>query len=297
MQFLTFSDSTKMDKFLKKNLKPSEENRVEYCTLNEFKQKKVLFVAPHAFVKRVRLKISGRDVYVVIGDKNTGRLARLAALHTGTAYAIPRVLRTEADPARSPEDLGKNLKLLAPFYSKKGRRLGKIYIRIHKNKKLHYILKKYHEIITTLSPKAIVFIHGMAKFSIDRISKQQKEKKVDIFLGFGKNYEGIGNSKENALLFKKELINKTKEILSDFDIKKYLRIGISKYAFVGEKNYPLNKHIIEYNRTHKNKRLGINVEFNLAGRTTKKDVNLPTVEYQLGVQALGDLVVEWSRKF
>jgi hypothetical protein len=296
MQFFTFDNSAQMEKFFKKNLKSREESKVEYCILDEFKKKKALFVAPHAFVGRVYFEISGRKVYAVVGDKNTGKLARLAALHTNTAYVIPKVLRTEADPARAPEDLGKGLKLLTPFYSEKNRRLGKIYIEIHKNKKLRCVLEKYNEIIDALDPKAVVFIHGMAKFSVDKISKQQKKRKVDIMLGFGKNYEGIGNSKKNALHFKKELINKTNKILKSFNIKKYLEIKISKWSFTGEKNYPLNRHVIEYNKAHKNKRLGINVEFNLAGRTTKGDVNLPTVRYQLAVQALADLVVEWSGK-
>lgn len=272
-----------MDRVLEKKLKPVEEDGIEYCILDGFKDNRILFTAPHAFTSRIRMKKFGEGAYIGIGDKNTGKLARLAALHTNTAYIIPKVLRTEVDPSRPPEDLGKDLKLLVPIlHSEKEKKT--IYIPIHQNKSLEYILDRYHKLIGSFKPRGIVFIHGM-----------HSRHKFDILLGFGENYIGI-NGKDKAFKFKKELINKTQRLFQKFGIKQELNIEVSKWLFVGKNNYPLEKYVIEYNKKHKKKRIGVNAEFNLRGRTSKEDKNLPTIRYQLALQTLADLTVEWNKK-
>jgi len=273
----SFDSSEQMENKLKE-LKPIEKEKIEYCILDGFKNNKIIFTAPHALTDRIYLKHLGKNAYVGIGDKNTGKLAKLAALYTNTSYIIPKVVRTEVDMARSPEDIGKNLKLLAPiFYSKTEK---KTYISIHQNKKLRPILERYYNIIDNFDPKSIIFIHGM-----------HKRHNFDLLLGFGQDFAGIGG-KQNAFKFKKELGNKIQE-----KIKQKFKIGVSNWLFVGKNNYLFKKNITDYNKRHKEKKIGINLEFNLRGRITKDDKNMPTPQYQIAVQILANLVVEWTNNF
>jgi len=285
MKFFIFHSSECMDKTLKEKLNPNEENGLEYSVLDKFDSFRVLFVAPHAHVRKIYLKKYGRNAYTVVGDKNTGRLTRLAALHTRTGYLIPKVLRISADPARDPDDLGKGMKLLVPLYHSETNK-KKIKMVIHRDEKFKPFLFKFHEVIENFKTKSIVQIHGM-----------HKRHKFDILLGFGKDYLGIGG-KNRAFKLREEFVRKCDEIFENFRMKNDIKIGIAKKLFVGRENYILNKHVISYNNydEHDDKRMGFIAEFNLRGRTSKNDKNLPTMKYQLAVQVLADVVVNWSKK-
>ncbi|MDI6825627.1 MAG: hypothetical protein QMD36_00300 [Candidatus Aenigmarchaeota archaeon] len=272
-----------MDDFLRDKLKPREKDGIEYGILDNFKNNRVLFTAPHAYVKKIYLPEFGERAYVNIGDRNTGRLTRIVALHTRTAFMIPKVLRTRADPARPPDELGKGLKLFATVMGTKNKEL-RTYLEIHKNRKFLHVLEKYHELISNLSPKGIICFHGM-----------HLRREFDVLLGFGKRYEMI-LGKKNAFRFKKELIEKIHDAFPEFGFRQEMKIAVSKILFTGEMNYVLAKHVIEHNKKSQKKRIGINVELNLRGRVSKDDKNLPTPEYQLACQILGELSIEWTRK-
>lgn len=281
MKYITFSSLKEMEEYFSKNINPKFFSKFECSILKDYKKRRILFTAPHAKVGRVWLD-RNKKLFAGVGEKNTDKLCKLAALYTSTSYIIPYVLRTEIDLNRSPEEVGKGITLLAPLY-KDGKFIGTTRIPIHTNKKMTHLLREYNGFIEKINPKAIVFFHGM-----------RSDRKFDVLLGFGKDYNGIGG-KKNGFKFKRELIEKTKEIFKEFGIREEWKIGVSISLFVGESSYPLRKHIIEYNQKNKGKRIGMLVEINGKRIIWKRNRELPTKSCQLFVQSLSELVLEWIK--
>jgi hypothetical protein len=277
MNYLLFQSSESLESFLKRRVCPEVENKIEWCVMEKFPVNRILFTAEHAVVARIDMKEFGAKAYTRVGDKNTGLLARLAAHYTRSAYVIPRFLRTEADAARPPEDLGKGLRLFVRvFYSKQ----ATTYVPIHSNPAYLSCLEKYHQTIEQLNPKAIVSVHGM-----------NVKRKFDVLFGFGENYECIGGKKE-AFRFKNEFASYMDDVLKGMNGN--LNIAVSTWLLTGSRNYVLTKHVAEYNKMHENKRIGMQVEFNWKGRIMNNDRTVPSIPYQAVVQALGDFVFKWT---
>lgn len=278
--YLTFTTSEALNNFLKRKTEPVIKDKIEYCVMEKFRSTRLLFTAEHAQTKKIEMPEFGKAAYIGIGDKNTGILAKLAAYYMHSAYVIPLFLRTEADASRPVNELGKGLTLLSKvFYANR-----KIHVPIHTDVSYLPYLKRYHKIIEKLNPRALISIHGM-----------NVKRKFDILFGFGDGYKGIGNKKK-AFEFKLKFIEYLDEIFRLLGLKNNLDIAVSTWFLRGSRNEILTSHVIEYNRKSKEeKRFGVQVEFNWRGRAMEADRSIPTLPYQLAVQALGDFVYKWTR--
>jgi len=281
--FLRFTNSQALEAFLRRKLDPVIVNKVEFCVLDKYKFNRLLFTAEHAVTKRIYLPHLSKKAYIGIGDKNTDILAKIGAVFMRSAYILPLFCRTEADASRNPEELGKGLRVYARiFYSKKQKFT---FIPIHTDPSYYPFLKFYNSMIEELNPKVLISVHGI-----------NKARKFDILLGFGKNYMGIGG-KKNAFRFKLEFINFLDKVFSKIGLKNNLEIAVSTWRFTGSTNFILSKHVIDYNKKiGKNIRMGFQVEFNYKGRASDNDKKLPSLQYQIAVQALGLFSVKWYKE-
>jgi hypothetical protein len=282
--YLLFASSDALERFLKRKLCPTASDGIEYCVMERFAGNRILFTAEHAQTKKIMMTDFGPRAYAGVGDKNTDVLAKLGSYYLRSAYLVPLFVRTEADASRPPEDLGRGLRLFV--------RLGyanqrKSYIPIHADSSMLSALNEYHETIESLNPSTIVSVHGM-----------NVKREFDMVFGFGEDYESIGGKRE-AFRFKNEFTDYLDRIFRELGVRTNLKIAVSTWRFTGSQNYVLTKHIVEHNRNTndpKNKRIGLQVEFNWRGRVDKNDKTIPTIPYQLVVQALGDFVYKWKNK-
>ena len=279
-----FKTLKELKSFLHRKINPVTENKIEYYVMERFLKNKILFTAEHASTDEIVVKNKiGKEEIIFIGDKNTDLLAKLAANYLRSAYIFPLFERTRADASRPPEDLGKGLRLFVKVFPKTGKGESKTScLLIHKDKTYLPYLMEYHRLIDQLNPKALVSIHGMSS-----------KRKFDVLFGFGDDYLSIGGEKE-AFRFKDEFIYFIDKVFSQMGIRNNLEIAVSTWLFKGSKNYVLTKHIIDYNKKNKDKRIGMQVEFNWSGRVKdyQKDP-VPTLTYQILVQALGDFIFKW----
>jgi len=277
MNYIVFQNLPDLDRFMKRKISPKIEGRVEYSVMEKFSCNRILFTAEHAQTSRLEIEKSKR-AYIGVGDLNTDIIAKIGAYYLRSAYIFPLFVRTEADASRPPEELGKGLRLFVkPSYSKQ-----KIaYLPIHKNASMLTELNRYHEIIERLSPKGLISVHGISV-----------KREFDMLFGFGDDYQAIGG-KEKAFEFKHGFINYLDSIFRELGIKEGLKIAISKWRFTGSQNYVLNSHVIEHNysRDAKIKRTGMQVELNFRGRSGNNSI--PTIPYQIAIQALGDFTYKW----
>jgi len=280
MRYLTFNSSESLNSFLKRKIEPTITDDIEYCAMEKFSTNKILFTAEHAIADRVELKEFGRKAYANVGDINTGILAKLATFNLRSAYLVPLFLRTEADASRPPEDLGKGLRLFTRVFHSKTQTTT--FIPIHNNQKFLPSLERYHKIIEQLNPSAIVSVHGMSV-----------KRKFDVLFGFGENYNSIGGKKQ-AFKFKNEFAVFLDRIFNELKLNS-LQIAVSTWLLAGSRNYVLTKHVTEYNKKHEKKRIGMQVEFNWRGRV-REDDPVPSLSYQIVVQALGDFVLQWVKQ-
>ena len=284
LKYRTFTSSEQMQWFFKRNTEPVVEDKIEYCVMERFKVNRILFTAEHAMRKEIEVNENGKRGYICVGDLNTDVLAKLGATYLRSAYIFPLFVRTEADAARPPEELGKGLRLFTRVFSK-GKSLRITYIPIHKNRAYLQHLLKYHWLIEELNPRAIVSVHGMSV-----------KRKFDVLFGFGDDYMTIGGKKE-AFRFKAEFTDFLDRTFADLGIKNNLKIAVSTWLLMGSRNYVLARHVIDYNKNldkSEKKRIGMQVEFNWKGRVTRSDKARPTIPYQILVQALGDFVFRWT---
>jgi hypothetical protein len=273
-----------MNRFFRRKISPTATGAVEYCVMEKFRGNRVLFTAEHAQTKRLPLREVGKKTYVGVGDKNTGVLAKIGAYYLRSAYIMPRFIRTDADASRPPDDLGIGLRLFVrPNHSEQ----KTMYVPIHADKSSLPKLNEYHRVIEQLDPRAIISVHGI---SIKR--------EFDLLFGFGEDYETIGGKKE-AFRFRHEFTEYLDRIFRETGVRTNLKIAVSTWRFTGSQNHVLTRHIIEHNRTTtkndpKKKRIGFQIEMNLRGRRTRGDSGLPTISYQLTMQALGDFIYKWN---
>lgn len=291
--FLLFDSSEALERFLKRKMFPTTEDGIEYCIMERFAGNKILFTAEHAQTKSIEMKEFGPQAYAGLGDKNTDILAKLGAYYLRSAYIMPLFVRTDADAARPPEDLGKGLRLFVKLMYAKQRTA---FIPIHTNPSMLPKLNRYHELIDRLNPQVIISLHGLSV-----------KREFDLLFGFGSDYETIGGKKE-AFRFRDEFTNYLDGLFRQLGVHASLRIAVSTWRFTGSQNYVLTKHIIEHNKLIDNKRvtdklletrkkrIGLQVEFNWRGRVSEADISVPTVPYQLVVQALGDFVYKWKNE-
>ena len=283
--YLLFASSDAFKRFLTRKISPTvNEGVLECCVMERFPGNRILFTAEHAQTVRIPLKdeTSSKKVYAGLGDKNTGVLAKIGAYYLRSAYMIPLFVRTDADASRPPEDLGRGLRL---FVKPRHGQQKTVAIQIHKKSDMLQHLNKYHSTIEALDPNVIVSIHGISV-----------KRKFDLLFGFGEDYEFIGG-KIQAFKFKNEFTNYLDQIFREIGIHHALNIGVSTWRFTGSQNYVLTKHIAERNQRleeGKKKRIGLQVELNFRGRVSEDDENIPTIPYQIVVQALGDFVYKWK---
>jgi len=250
--------------------------------MEKFPGSRILFTAEHAQTVRVPLEDVGSKAYAGLGDKNTGILAKIGAYYLRSAYMMPLFVRTDADASRPPEDLGRGLRL---FVKPRHGQHKTVAVQIHKKSGMMQHLSKYHNTIEALDPSVIVSVHGISA-----------KRKFDLLFGFGKDYEFIGGKSE-AFRFRNEFTNYLDYIFREIGVNHALKIGVSTWRFTGSQNYVLTKHVGEYNEKRdkgKKKRIGLQVEMNFRGRVSSDDENIPTIPYQLVVQALGDFVYRWK---
>jgi len=279
--YLTFTTSEALNNFLKRKTEPVVKDKQECCVMGKFRSNRILFTAEHAQTKKIELPEYGKRAYAGIGDTNTDILAKLGAYYTRSAYIIPLFLRTEADASRPVEDLGKGLTLFTKvFYTDK-----KIHLAIHTDTSFRPYLEKYHETIEKLNPKAIMSIHGM-----------NIKRKFDVLFGFGDDYKAIGD-KKTALEFKLGFIEHLDRVFELLGMRNNLEIAVSTWFLAGSRNEILARHIINHNKQAKkeDRRFGVQVEFNWRGRAMEADKSIPTLPYQLTVQALGDFILKWTK--
>lgn len=284
--YLFFASSDALERFLKRKISPRAGDGIECCVMERFAGNRVLFTAEHAQTERIMVKGFGARGYVGVGDKNTDILAKLGAYYLRSAYLMPLFIRTEADAARPPEDLGKGLRLFVTV-KRGGRDAGRktSYVQIHANSSMLPKLLEYHKTIEKLNPHTIISVHGL-----------NIKRKFDLLFGFGAGYECIGG-KQEAFRFKNEFTDYLDRMFRDLGVRANLKIGVSTWRFTGSQNYVLTRHIIKHNKNvsdPKKKRIGLQAELNLRGRVTKSDDDIPTIPYQVVVQALGDFVYRWN---
>lgn len=281
MGYLTFDSSVSLEAFLKRKLNPIEKDNIEFCVMEKFPVNRILFTAEHAVCNKIPMERFGKKAYITIGDINTDLLAKLAAFSTRSAYVIPQFLRTQADAARPPEELGTGLRLFSKiFYSESQ---STIYIPIHTDPSYLPYLQGYHKTIEQLDPRAIISIHGM-----------HLKRKFDLLFGFGENYGAIGGKKQ-AFKFKNEFNSFLDDVFKGLGLEGNLNIAVSTWLLTGSRNYVISNHVIEHNKKSERKRIGMQAEFNWKGRV-KKDDMIPIQSYQVITQALGDFVFRWIRE-
>ncbi len=277
--YLTFNSKKSFESFFKRKTSPILEDEIEYCILNHYNSNRILFTAEHANSKTFRMK-KDKSIVINVGDRNTDILAKIGSFHLLSAYIFPHFNRIDADAARDPRDLGKGLVLFTRVCSNKSK-IKVVYVPIHRNKQYYQKLIKYHSIIESLNPKAIISVHGI-----------HAQRKFDFLLGFGGDYACIGG-KKNAFLFKRMFIQRLKDAFEEVGLKFDLKIGVSTWRWTGSKNYVLNKHVIQHNRKNKMKRIGVQIEMNYRGRVSSN--NFPSKEYQIGIQVLGETMLYWLK--
>lgn len=279
--YLTFKTSEELDNFLKRKTEPTVKDKIEYYVMERFSGSKILFTAEHAMQKVINTTYGGVRGHIHIGDKNTDLLAKLGAFYLRSAYIFPMFVRTSADASRPPEELGKGLRLFTRIFTKTSAKTT--FIPIHQDVTYLPYLMKYHELIEQLNPRAIISVHGM-----------NEKREFDVLFGFGEDYEAIGGRKE-AFMFKNAFAVFMDKVFAETGTKQKIKIALSTKLLTGSKNYILTKHVIEHNRNvdEKNKRFGVQVEFNWKGRVKTGDISRPTIPYQIVVQALGDFVYKW----
>lgn len=291
--YLVFASSDALERFFKRKIHPKTENGIEYCVMERFAGNRILFTAEHAQTKRIVVESLDTHEYVGVGDKNTDVLVKIAAYYLRSAYIMPLFVRTEADASRPPEDLGRGLRLFVTVKRSgrdvKGRSSGykTSYIQIHKDSSMLPKLLKYHQTIEKLDPRTIVSLHGLSR-----------KREYDMLFGFGHDYECIGG-KNQAFKFKNEFTEYLGSVFREIGVRSNLKIAVSTWKFTGSKNHVLVNHVIEHNKKTtdpKKKRIGLQAELNLRGRVTKNDDSIPTIPYQLVVQALGDFVFKWNNR-
>lgn len=280
MSYMTFNSSESLNSFLRRKVYPTVVDKIEYCTMEKFPANRILFTAEHAVSDKIELKEFGRNAYTNVGDVNTGVLAKLAAFNLRSAYLLPLFLRTEADASRPPEDLGKGLRLFTRVSQSKTQ--ATTFVPIHNNARLLPSLEKYHKTIEQLDPNAIISIHGM-----------NVKRKFDVLFGFGEDYNLIGGKKQ-AFKFKNEFAIFLDEIFHNLKLNA-LQIAVSTWLLTGSRNYVLSNHVMEYNKKHEKKRIGMQVEFNWRGRV-REDDPIPSISYQIVVQTLGDFILKWMKQ-
>lgn len=262
-----------------RNFSPSVEHCLTFETLKNYDNNRILITAEHAKTARIKSPEHGKEAYIPIGDANTGELARLGAWHLQSAYMIPQVLRTEIDLSRSLEA---NDLTLTVFPIGAEEQDKKIEVPLNTAKNLIHVSEFYHKKIEGLNPKAILAYHGM-----------HSKHKMDILLGFGPDRNYIGGAK-NAFAFKELFEDRLNQTLKELKIRTDISIKVAKSLFTGAKNYTLYRHVGEYNKKNKEKRLGIHVEFNRYGRKMNAYPELPKLRYQIAAQVLAECAGEWK---
>ncbi len=252
------------------------DHMIEYEVLRNYSKDRILITAEHAATKKLFMPEYGKRAFVGIGDKNTDKLAKLAAFHINGAYMIARILRTQVDLSRPYKEF-KKARLYAGLFNVEEQRKTKVLI--HKDIGKADILFFFHRKIEELKPRAILSFHGM-----------HMRYKPDIILGFGPGRRYFDRPFEFRDFFHERLGSTLDSLKMDneFDIK------IGKKLFTGTKNYTLYRHVKEFKG--RPKRLGIHVEFNLRGRIRESTNELPKLRYQVAAQILADCLKEWIKK-
>lgn len=256
---------------------------IETGRLYDYRRTRVLITAEHAETARIHVMTtkSGKVTFIPVGDKNTDKLAKLAAQFVGGAYILSRLPRTTVDMSRSPKDFRKKITLSVRVSGTKNTMTKLV---IHANPKKERILNRYQKRVATLNPRIIISYHGM-----------NKRHNSDITLGFGPNKIYIGGRKY-ARMFTKYFRDELNRTLDKMQLKGGMKVRRSKYTFLGRSNFVLRKNVMYYNRSHKSKRIGIHVEFNLRGRTRKSSKEVPKLRYQVAAQVLAKCAFEfWNR--
>jgi len=281
-KFVLLRTLNDMNSFLKK-FNPRLENKIEYEILRNYSRNRILITAEHAETKKLFLPEYGERAFVGIGDKNTDKIAKLAAFHTECAYMIPRILRTKVDLSRSYKEF-KTAKLYAGLFNINEKKMKKAKIFIHRDIEKANVLFFFHNKIEKLNPRAILSFHGM-----------HLRYKPDILLGFGPGRRYFDKPFEFRDFFHERL----KNAFTNLNLKNDLDIKIGQKLFTGTKNYTLYRHVKQFNDKEKSKskkRFGIHVEFNLRGRIRKTTNELPKLRYQVAAQVLADSLEEWMKK-
>ncbi|MAH42298.1 hypothetical protein CL614_01040 [archaeon] len=258
---------------------------IETGHMYKYRKTRVLITAEHAETTRIPvigLKTkSGQETFIPVGDKNTDKLAKLAAKAVNGAYILSHLPRTTVDMSKSPKELREDISVPVKIAGTK-RMMTRLII--HTNPKKERILKKYQNRVKILRPEIIICYHGM-----------HKRHKSDITLGFGPHKIYIGGRKY-ATMFTKYYKKELKKTLESMKLRNNLKIRRSKYIFLGRTNFTLKKNVRLHNKRFKKKRMGIHVEFNLRGRTTKASTEVPKLRYQVAAQVLAKCAVSFWEK-
>lgn len=276
---LTLLKSKKDFETFNKLFHPVEESHIKYEVLENYEKNRILITAEHAQSTRISAPQHGDGAHIGVGDTNTAKLMKLAAWHMKAAYMYPALLRTDIDLAREP---GMRMKLKASIVHKEISRRLVTDVDINTIKELLHVAEFYHKKIEELKPRTIVTFHGM-----------NMPNNTDILLGFGPERAYIGGAK-NAFAFKKMFNERLSQRLEERKINKEIVVKIGRTLFTGAKNYPLFRHIKDYNDKHKANRLGIHAEFNRRGRLMRKHPDIPKLSYQVAAQVLAECAEEWS---
>ncbi|MCD6421923.1 hypothetical protein J7L13_01055 [bacterium] len=239
---------------------------IEYYVFDGYRKNRVLIVAPHAGMERIRIKVEGREYWVRVGDENTDKLAKIAAYNIKGCFLVSHIPRTEVDLARNPENIGKGVKLRVRI-SLKGNERRLVLVPIHKNTGYYSVAVKFHRFIHEIQPNFILSFHGM------------RYDKYDALLGFGINalyIEGM----ENAVRFKEIVLDELES-----EVRNNIKIKISE-RFLGKSEYILNSHV-------KYDTFGCLVEFSYRKRIFR---SLPQKECQMLAVAIARAAVRFLSK-
>ena len=260
---LVFDSRNELVDFLRRKLQPTKVGEIEFQSLENYPARRILFTAEHPKVNHFP------ELEAWVGEKDTDLLAKLAALHLRSAFLVSWIPRHEADAARDPAQLGKGLRLWL-----KTRNGKTIFVPIHRNPAYFGKLVFFHKKIQELKPRILVSIHGT-----------HRSRKFDLLLGFGANYEGIGGKKA-ALEFKLKFLDYLDKVFSELGLREDFKVGVGKLRFAGGVNYVLDKHVVEFNKSSGEKRIGVQAEFNwkIRGEDLKYS--------QVVVQALGEFLLQ-----
>ncbi len=240
---------------------------IEYYVFDGYRKNRVLIVAPHAGIKRLKVNVDGREYWVRVGDENTDKLAKIAAYNIKGGFLVSYIPRTEVDLARNPENIGKGVKLRIKISLKERNERRLVLIPIHKNTAYYSVAVKFHRFIHEIQPNFILSFHGM------------RYDNYDALLGFGINglyIEGM----ENAARFKEIILDELEE-----SVRNNIKIKISE-RFLGKSEYILNSHV-KYNT------FGCLVEFSYRKRVFR---SLPQKEYQMLATAIARAAVRFLSK-